>query len=85
MSAQRKRGLTIHSKEKNTIAVVRKCCDEESEQKYLTVRITTAIVYCCKLLQYIIKNSRNESYNCVVGGGLSTTPGKHGNVQMSEM
>jgi hypothetical protein len=42
MPAQRKRGLTIHSKERNIIANVIKCCDEEAEQKYLSVPITKA-------------------------------------------
>jgi hypothetical protein len=42
MSAQRKRVLTIHSKERNITANVIKCCDEEPEQKYLSVTITKA-------------------------------------------
>jgi hypothetical protein len=40
MSAQGKRGLTIHSKERNIIANVIKFCDEEAKQKYLSVPIT---------------------------------------------
>jgi hypothetical protein len=48
MSAQRECGLTIHSKGRNIIANVIKCCDEEAEQKYLSVPITKATARAAK-------------------------------------
>jgi hypothetical protein len=78
MSAQRKRGLTIHSKDRNIIANVIKCCDEEVEQKYLSVPITKAIARAtkyCNISSRTIQRIRNESTNCVVDGEMST-PGK---------
>jgi hypothetical protein len=78
MSAQRKRGLTIHSKERNIIANVINCCDEEAEQKYLSVPITKATARAakyCNVSSRTIQCIRNESNNCVVDGELST-PGK---------
>jgi hypothetical protein len=78
MSAQRKRELIILSKERSITANVIKCCDEETEQKYLSVPITKdtarAAKY-CNVSSRTIQHIRNESNNCVVDGELST-PGK---------
>jgi hypothetical protein len=78
MSAQRKRELTIHSKERNTIVNVIKRCDEEAEQKYFSVPITKATARSAKyfnLSSRTIQHIRYESNNCVVDGEFST-PGK---------
>jgi hypothetical protein len=48
MSAQRKHGLTIHSKERNIITNIIKCCHEEAEQKCLSVPITKATARAAK-------------------------------------
>jgi hypothetical protein len=71
-------GRTIHSKERNIIANVIKCCDEEAEQKYLSVPITKATARAakyCNISSRTIQHIRNESNNCVVDDELST-PGK---------
>jgi hypothetical protein len=76
MSAQRKRGLTIHSKETNIIANVIKCCVEEAEEKYLSVPVTKATARAakyCNISSRTIKHIRNESNNFVVDGELSTS------------
>jgi hypothetical protein len=73
--AQRKHGLTNHSKERNIIANVIKCCDEEAEQKYLSVPITKATARAAKyynLSSRTIQGIRNDSNNYVVDGELST-------------
>jgi hypothetical protein len=88
MLAQRKRGLTIHSNERNIIANVMKCCDEEVQQKYLSVLITKATARAAEYFNVssrTIQRIRNES-NCLVDGKLST-PGKtrkRPNVQNAE-
>jgi protein involved in ribonucleotide reduction len=86
MSAQRKHGLTIHSKERNIIENVIKCCDEEAEQKYLSVPITKATARAakyCYVSSRTIQCIRNESNNCVVDGVLSmpNKTWKHSNVR----
>jgi hypothetical protein len=78
MLAQRKRGLTVHSKERNITANAVKCCDKEAEQKYLSVPITKANARAakyCNVSSRTIQRIRNESNNCIVDGELST-PGK---------
>jgi hypothetical protein len=75
MSAQRKHGLTIHSKERNIIANIIKCCDEEAEQKYISVPIPKATARAakyCNVSSRTIQRIRNESNNYTVDGKLST-------------
>jgi hypothetical protein len=49
MSAQSKRGLTIHSKERYIIVNIIRCCEAEAVQRYLGVsfaKATRAAKYC---------------------------------------
>lgn len=74
-SSSGKRGQTIQSTERNIIACVIKCCDEEAEQKFLTVPLNKATAraarYCNTSLK-TVQRIRNELKRSPEGAVLPT-------------